>query len=110
MAVLPRLEMRLVRGSAADGEVGVVMRTTPVEVPPYLLAPALVTSWMCLAPFLALQSMVHAAGRAPAARPARPPNAVPPAADPRLEPEPPGGTGNVVSFPNRARPRRNRVR
>lgn len=110
MAVLPRLEMRLVRGSSTAGEIGIVMRTTAVEVPPYLLAPAMLASWMYLTPFFALQAALAACGRPGVERPgapaADPPAGAADAGRSEVEPCPPPSLepANVVRFPSRDRP------
>lgn len=105
MAVLPRLEMRLVRGSSTAGEIGIVMRTTAVEVPPYLLAPAMLASWMYLTPFFALQAALAACGRPGVERPGAPAGAAD-AGRSEVEPCPPPSLerANVVRFPSRDRP------
>ncbi|MDX1541039.1 MAG: hypothetical protein R3349_06505 [Geminicoccaceae bacterium] len=88
-----------------------MMRTTPVDVPPYLLAPVMFTSWMCLAPLLAFQTAVRACGHANERRPAAvsPATATPVRADrprdPKLDPTPEPSAGNVVNFPTRGRRR-----
>ena len=99
MATVPRLEIGFRRASEVGGSGehwAVVLTTTPVEIPPWLLGPAVLGCWFGLAPLIAWQ----AAGLL--AAPLRPRIAAPiPVRPPGPAPATDSVHDNVIPFPDR---------